>query len=158
MPKLNFKILIISALLVFTISCNKKASVESLPEPVMEEVTKKSEIQKEMDIKRSYCFRNETPFKENSEDIDILELKLDVIGNSVTGIYNWLPKLKDRREGTITGLIDNNIINGKYEFTQEGKFAIIPIQIQLNEDSVIITDDNAGVGIGATIDRTNCSL
>ncbi len=158
MPKINFKIPFIVALLTFTMGCNKKASVESLPAPIMEEVTKKSEIQKEIDIKRSYCFRNETQFKENSEDIDILELKLDVIGTSVTGIYNWLPKLKDRREGTITGLIDDNVINGKYEFTQEGKLETIPIKIQLNEDSVIIADDKTGVGIGATINRTNCSL
>ena len=158
MPKFNFKILIIVALVAFNISCNKTASVESLPEPVMEKTTKKSELQKEIDIKKSYCFRNEIQLKENSEDIDILELKLDVVGNSVSGIYNWLPKFKDRREGTITGLIDENIIDGNYEFTQEGKVATIPIKIQLNEDSVIIADDKNGVGIGATINRTNCSL
>ena len=115
-------------------------------------------MQKEIEIKRSYCFRNETPFNDNPENIDILELKLDVIGSSVTGIYNWLPKFKDRREGTITGTIKENIIQGKYQFNQEGKEETIPIEILLNEDSVIISNDTKGLGIGATISRTNCSL
>ena len=138
--------------------CNKELKEEVLPEPVIETNVPKSQIEKEVEIKKSYCFRNETPYKENAEDIDILELKLNVIGNSVSGIYNWLPKFKDHREGTITGVIEKNMINGKYEFIQEGKIATIPIQIQLKEDSVIIAEDTKGIGIGATIDRTNCSL
>ncbi len=158
MSTFNFKILIIVTISAFILSCNKTASIDTLPEPVLEKAINKSELEKEMDIKRSYCFRSEIPFKENSEDIDILELKLDVIGNSVSGIYNWLPKFKDRREGTITGLIEKNIIKGKYQFTQEGKEQTIPIVIKLNEDSVIISDDKKGVGIGAVINRTNCSL
>ncbi|WP_157480471.1 hypothetical protein [Gillisia sp. CAL575] len=139
-------------------SCNKSATVEALPEPVLEKTMKKSELEKEIDIKRSYCFRNEIPFKDNSDDIDIIELKLDVIGKSVSGIYNWLPKFKDRREGTITGVIQDDIIKGKYNFTQEGKEETIPITITLNEDSVIVSDDKNGLGIGAVIKRTNCSL
>lgn len=158
MPKFHFKNIIVAALFILTMGCNKTSTVENLPEPVTEKVITKSELEKEIDIKRSYCFRNETQFKENSEDIDILELKLDVFGKSVTGIYNWLPKFKDRREGTITGLIDENIIKGKYQFTQEGKEQTIPIEIQLNEDSVIIAEDKNGIGIGAKINRTNCSL
>jgi len=158
MLKFNFKALLIFLLIGFTLSCNKTASVGTLPEPVLENSTKKSAAQKEIEIKRSYCFRNETPFNDNPENIDILELKLDVIGSSVTGIYNWLPKFKDRREGTITGSIDENKIQGKYQFTQEGKEETIPIEILLNEDSVIISNDTKGLGIGATISRTNCSL
>ena len=158
MQKFNFKILIMVALAAFTMSCNKTSSLETLPEPVMEKTIKKSELEKEIDIKRSYCFRNEIQLGENSEDVDILELKLDIIGSSVSGIYNWLPKFKDRREGTLTGLIEENIINGKYQFTQEGKEQSIPIVIQLNEDSVIVKNDTKGLGIGATITRTNCSL
>jgi hypothetical protein len=158
MPKSKFKILIMLALAAFTMSCNKTSSLEKSPETLLEKAIKKSELEKEIDIKRSYCFRNETQLKENSGDVDILELKLDVIGNSVSGIYNWLPKFKDRREGTITGLIEENLIKGKYQFTQEGKEETIPIVIQLNEDSVIISEDRNGIGIGATINRTNCSL
>lgn len=157
MHKFIIKISMLSLLLAFSVSCNKTVNVDTIPEPVVEKVTKKSELQKEIDKKRSFCFRNEYAF-ENSNDLDILELKLDIVGNSVTGIYNWLPKFKDRREGTITGLIEENIIQGKYEFMQEGKTTIIPIKIQLNEDSVIISDDNKELGIGATIKRTNCSL
>ncbi len=158
MLKFNFKTLLVFVFIGFTLSCNKTASVDTLPETVMENTSKKSAAQKEIEIKRSFCFRNETPFKENPVNIDILELKLDIIGSSVTGIYNWLPKFKDRREGTITGIIEDNKIQGKYLFTQEGKEETIPIEIQLNEDSVIISDDTKGVGIGAIINRTNCSL
>jgi len=158
MLKIEFKSLFIITIISFMVSCNKTATVETLPEPVTENAVKKSQLEKEMDLKKSYCFRNETPYKENAEDIDILELKLDVIGSSVTGIYNWLPKFKDRREGTITGSIEENIIKGKYQFIQEGKEATIPIQIQLNENSVVISEDDKGLGIGAVINRTNCSL
>jgi len=139
-------------------SCNKTATVETLPEPIVEKKINKSEIEKEIDLKRTYCFRNEIPFKDNSTDIDILELKLDIIGSSVSGIYNWLPKFKDRREGYITGFIENDVINGRYQFTQEGKEQTIPIIIKLNENSVVISDDKKGVGIGAVINRTNCSI
>lgn len=149
----------IIAFFALTMSCNKNASVETLPGPVIDnDAVKKSQAEKEIDLKRTYCFRNEHQYKENSEDVDILELKLEVIGNSVTGIYNWLPKFKDRREGSITGLIENDIIKGKYQFTQEGKEESIPIEILLKEDSVIISEDTRGVGIGAVINRTNCSL
>lgn len=158
MIKIEFKRLFILSIISFTMSCNKTATVEALPEPVTENAIKKSKLEKEMDLKKSYCFRNETPYKENAEDIDILELKLDVIGSSVTGIYNWLPKFKDRREGTITGSIEKNIITGKYQFIQEGKEATVPIQIQLNDDSVVIAEDDKGLGIGVVISRTNCSL
>lgn len=148
----------IALLMAFLGSCNKTANVDTLPEPVVEKANKKSELQKEIDIKRSYCFRNEISHKSNPKDLDILELKLDVVGTSVTGIYNWLPKFKDSREGTIIGVIKKDIIQGKYEFIQEGKTTIIPIEIKLNEDSVMISDDKKGLGIGATIQRTNCAL
>lgn len=158
MLKLNFKILLIACFMAVSVSCNKETKVEPLPEPVIENNVPKSQIKTEVEIKKSYCFRNETPYKENAKDIDILELKLDVIGSSVSGIYNWLPKFKDRREGVITGKIIGNKIEGKYEFSQEGKVDTVPIEIQLNEDSVIVFDDPNGIGIGATINRTNCSL
>ncbi len=158
MLKFSFKSLLFTVFIGFTLSCNKTTSIDPLPEPVMEISVKKSEAQKEIELKRSFCFRNETVHKENPENIDILELKLDIIGSSVTGIYNWLPKFKDKREGFITGIIAENIIQGKYQFTQEGKEETIPIEIQLNQDSVIISEDDKGVGIGAVIDRTNCSL
>tara|TARA_R100000935_G_C2835867_1_gene168049 strand:- start:1687 stop:2142 length:456 start_codon:yes stop_codon:yes gene_type:complete len=150
-----FALVIVST---FCMSCNKTATVETLPEPIVEKKINKSEIEKEIDLKRTYCFRNEIPFKDNSTDIDILELKLDIIGSSVSGIYNWLPKFKDRREGYITGFIENDVINGRYQFTQEGKEQTIPIIIKLNENSVVISDDKKGVGIGAVINRTNCSI
>lgn len=158
MFKFYFKIILVIATSALTVSCNKTATGEILPEPIIEKTVKKSELEKEMDIKRSYCFRTESVSKENSSQVDILELKLDIVGSSVSGIYNWLPKQKDTREGFITGSMDDNIIKGKYQFTQEGKEETIPILIKLNEDSVIISDDKNGVGIGAVINRTNCSL
>ncbi len=158
MFKSNFNYLLIACIMGVFASCNKEIKEEALPEPVVESSVPKSQIEKEVDIKKSYCFRNETPFKENAEDIDILELKLDVIGNSVSGIYNWLPKFKDRREGTITGVIEDNKIKGKYLFMQEGKEQSVPIQIELNDSSVVVANDDQGLGIGAVINRTDCSL
>ena len=158
MPNFNIKNFGFTCLLVLIFSCNKEVKEEALPEPVVESNVPKSQVEKEVDIKKSFCFRNETPYKENAEDIDILELKLDVIGTSVSGIYNWLPKFKDRREGTITGVIEDNKIKGKYLFMQEGKEQSIPIQIELNDSSVVVAEDNQGLGIGAVINRTDCSL
>ena len=158
MPNFNIKNFGFTCLLALIFSCNKEVKEEVLPEPVVESDVPKSQVEKEVDIKKSFCFRNETPYNENAEDIDILELKLDVIGSSVSGIYNWLPKFKDRREGTITGVIEDNKIKGKYMFMQEGKEQSIPIQIELNDSSVVVAEDNQGLGIGAVINRTDCSL
>lgn len=158
MFKINFKIIFVIAISALTVSCNKTATGEILPEPVIEKTVKKSELEKEMDIKRSFCFRTESVSKGNSSQVDILELKLDIVGSSVSGIYNWLPKDKDTREGFINGSITDNVIKGKYQFTYKGKDQILPIIIKMNDDSVIISENKNNAEIAATIARTNCSL
>ena len=66
------------------------------------------------------CFRNEYSFPDSTENIDVLNLDLQIKGDSVTGNYNWLPALKDQRNGPLVGTIHDKTINATYRYMQEG--------------------------------------
>jgi len=51
---------------------------------------------------------------------DTTAVKLVVIGNEVTGNYNWIPAGKDAARGTLSGTINNGIITAIYDYEIEG--------------------------------------
>ena len=99
------------------------------------------------------CFRNEYPFPDSTENIDVLNLDLQIKGDSVTGNYNWLPALKDQRNGTLTGTIENKTINATYRYMQEG----IEETIVLKDDKAIITGDNPESGLDTEVAKIDCN-
>lgn len=102
------------------------------------------------------CFRNEYAFPDSTENIDVLNLDLQIKGDSVTGNYNWLPALKDQRNGTLEGTIQNRTIKAIYRYKQEGVEASAPISIVLKEDMAIITGDNPESGLNTEVARIAC--
>ncbi|MBT0607197.1 hypothetical protein [Aequorivita echinoideorum] len=103
------------------------------------------------------CFRNEYPFPDSTENIDVLSLDLKIQGDSVTGNYNWLPALKDQRNGTLVGTIENTVISATYEYTQEGIEEKAEITIVLKDDKAVIKGNNSESGLDTEVSRIPCN-
>jgi|TARA_R110000822_G_scaffold11343_1_gene41623 hypothetical protein len=108
-------------------------------------------------VTEEFCFRNEYPFPDSTENIDVLNLDLQIKGDSVTGNYNWLPALKDQRNGTLTGTIENKTINATYRYMQEGIEETAEVTIVLKDDKAIITGDNPESGLDTEVAKIDCN-
>ena len=102
------------------------------------------------------CFRNEFPYQDNPTMKDIVELKLEIKGEKVTGIYNWLPAEKDKREGRLTGDINNKIIEAKYTFRQEGFEDSTELTIYIDSLQAKIKGGAPELGLETTIKKIDC--
>lgn len=138
--------LAILASLLFCIGCKN---------PKSEEISSENE---ETLATEELCFRNEYPFPDSTENIDVLKLDLQIKGDSVTGNYNWLPALKDQRNGTLAGTIENKTINATYRYMQEGIEDTAEITIVLEEDKAIITGDNPESGLNTEVAKIPCNV
>lgn len=134
----------IIALLVFCISCNntkKEVKISENVDVVTEEL----------------CFRNEYPFPDSTENIDVLKLDLQIKGDSVTGNYNWLPAMKDQRNGKLAGTIQNDTVKATYRFMQEGIEETAAITIVLKDDKAIVTGDKPESGLDTEVAKISCN-
>jgi hypothetical protein len=73
------------------------------------------------------CF--ELRFKE-----DLSELKLDIQGDEVTGIFNVLPYEKDASTGTLKAKKTGNIIRGEWTYMIEGSNQSEEVEFKLEGD------------------------
>lgn len=133
---------LIAGLLLF-VSCNNTKN-------------EKKTAQTEM-VTEEFCFRNEYPFPDSTENIDVLNLDLQVKGDSVTGNYNWLPALKDQRNGKLVGIIKNKTIKATYTYMQEGIQANAPITIVLEDDKAVVTGDSPDSGLDTEVAKIPCN-
>ena len=132
------------AVLLFCVSCNNSKKEENAPE--------KTEV-----VTEEFCFRNEYPFPDSTENIDVLKLDIQIKGDSVTGNYNWLPALKDQRNGKLVGAIKNKTINAIYTYLQEGIEAKAAITIVLEDDKAIVTGDSPDSGLDTEVAKIPCT-
>lgn len=108
MNSLNTSICLILTTLCF--ACGKKENTTDQTTSVPE--TKA--------ITDTYCFRQ---LSSNGSVTDSLFIQLTVNGDSITGIWNWLPAEKDKMVGTLAGTIHNNEAKTIYTYTAEGQTA-----------------------------------
>lgn len=66
----------------------------------------------------TYCFISSYGTDVNYKDTTAV--RLVIIGDEVTGTYDWLPAEKDSARGTLTGNIKNGIITAIYDYMIEG--------------------------------------
>ena len=100
-----------------------------------------------------HCFRNEY----SSGDItDIEELNITIADAQATGVYNWLPALKDKRLGEFEGVLTNDTVDAIYTYEQEGVSESVPISILINEDSATVEGGEPALGLDATLERSEC--
>ncbi|GAB1403809.1 hypothetical protein DSECCO2_509410 [anaerobic digester metagenome] len=109
-----------------------------------------------MDSITEYCYRMEQPFENEKGKVDQLEMRLVIDNDKVTGHYNWLPVYKDNRQGSITGILHDTIILGKYFFEQEGVKDTADIQILMRNNGIAISSDRKELGLDATLPLVDC--
>ncbi|MDN3723140.1 hypothetical protein QRD02_01995 [Aequorivita sp. SDUM287046] len=136
--KIPFSII---AILMLCLSCNN---------------AKKDETSTVNSVVEELCFRNEYPFPDSTENIDVLNLDLKIEGDSVTGNYNWLRALKDQRNGKLNGTIQNKTIHATYRYMQEGIEETAEITIVLEDDRAIVTGDSPDSGLDTKVAKIPC--
>ncbi len=55
--------------------------------------------------------------------VDTLYIRMDVLGELVNGVYNWLPEEKDALTGTFTGTLENGVVTALYTYNAAGETA-----------------------------------
>lgn len=85
---------------------------------------------------RRYCFLQVT--QGQNAVADSLYVQLNVDGDSVTGILNWLPAEKDKMTGTLTGTIKDNTVKAIYSYSAEGQMAKEEKIFKIDGDSLRI--------------------
>lgn len=70
---------------------------------------------------------------------DSVLLKLNIHGDAVTGVYDWIPAEKDARHGKVLANKAGKTIKGNYTFMQEGKKMTQPIVIKLLDSAAEVT-------------------
>ena len=96
----------------------------------------------------------------NAQDSGTIELFLSMSDGSdkVTGEYNYLPHEKDRRYGTIQGVIKEGTIKAQYTFEQEGEKDTADLQIHLKDKVASIKGNkkDEGLGLDAELQKIDC--
>lgn len=105
----------------------------------------------------SLCFRQEYPFPDESDSVDVMELLLEIEGKEVVGEYNWLPMYKDRRKGKITGRLEGNTVYSQYIFWQEGKLDTVELTIRFHNDKALVAGGEEALGLKAAIPKVKCN-
>ena len=103
-----------------------------------------------------YCFQNEYPYQNSPSKNDVLELNLEIKGNNVSGVYNWLPAEKDQRKGSLNGTIEDKTITAQYKYMQEGTEHTVEMKILLMEGKAQVLGGQPELGLNTTIDQIEC--
>ena len=70
--------------------------------------------------------------------VDTLYIRLDILGELVNGVYNWLPAEKDVMKGTFTGTMENGVVTALYTYRAEGKIAKQEILFKLTDRGLLV--------------------
>ena len=103
-----------------------------------------------------HCFRGESPFEEDSERVDVIELSVTLEGARATGVYSWRPAFKDQRVGTLEGDARGDMITARYGFSQEGVHQSVEITIALEDARAVVRGGPPSLGLESAIPRVDC--
>jgi hypothetical protein len=67
-----------------------------------------------------------------NKDTTVIQLTID--GKNVTGFMTWQPYQKDGARGSLTGLIDSNVVTADFLYMIEGSIQIEEIMLQMQPD------------------------
>lgn len=70
--------------------------------------------------------------------VDSLFIRMDILGELVTGVYNWAPQEKDHRTGSFQGTIADDVVTALYTYTAEGETAKEEVLFKLEDDRLRI--------------------
>ncbi len=74
---------------------------------------------------------------EGNNNRDTTSVELVIKDNKVTGLMNWMPYQKDSRKGKLQGTIENDTIQAKWSFMQEGMIDTLKLQFKLDNNQLM---------------------
>jgi major membrane immunogen (membrane-anchored lipoprotein) len=83
-------------------------------------------------VNMQYCFFH----TDGKEGQDTTKVSIFINGEKVTGDMSWLPKEKDARKGTLTGVLNGNAIKAIWSFNQEGSKDTMTVEFQLRGNAL----------------------
>lgn len=95
-------------------------------------------------LEGKHCFVEaipQEPFVSNGDTIQFIDstiLYINIVGEKVTGRYDWLPAERDGAYGSIEGTIKDDIIRALYSYTIEGSDQDEEKVFKLSDDKVYI--------------------
>lgn len=117
-------------------------------------------------LNESHCFLQVTEgaARINGSDtlsgaVDSLFIRMDILGELVTGVYNWSPQEKDHRTGSFQGTIADDLITAVYTYTAEGRSAKEEVLFKLDNDQLRIGygELREAEGVWVLVDRSQAT-
>ena len=112
----NLILFFVATLVLF--SCNSSTTTEN--DTPVEGATEES-------LEGKHCFLeikiNEPYITDNGDTIQFIDstiLNLEIVGDKVTGVFDWRPAERDGAYGNLDGTIKDDIIRAMYSYTIEG--------------------------------------
>lgn len=85
--------------------------------------------------------------------VDSLYIRLDILGELVNGIYNWLPEEKDQMTGSFQGSIADDLVTAVYTYTAEGETGKQEVLFKLEEGQLRMATGDMETSEGVTLFR-----
>lgn len=124
----------------------------------------------------SHCYlevSHRTPVIEGLDTLpattDSLYIRLDILGELVNGVYNWLPEQKDHMTGAFQGSIDDDLVTAVFTYNSEGVTAKQEVLFKVEDgqlrtatgametsEGVTLFKDKSQVTFGEAIPEVNC--
>ena len=82
---------------------------------------------------------------------DSLYIRLDILGELVNGVYNWLPQEKDRMTGSFQGSIDDGVATAVYTYAAEGETGKQEVLFKVEDDQLRVATGEMEVSQGVTL-------
>lgn len=98
-----------------------------------------------------YCFIHTDGT--NAQDTTAVHLVINA--NKVSGDMSWLPKEKDRRKGTLSGMLNGDKIRAVWSFMQEGMKDTIAVEFKLSAQELAQKPMNLNAATGREQVNTN---
>ncbi|MFA6087002.1 hypothetical protein [Mucilaginibacter sp.] len=98
-----------------------------------------------------YCFIHTDGI--NGQDTTAVHLVINA--NKVSGDMSWLPKEKDRRKGTLAGMLNGDKIKAVWSFMQEGMKDTLAVEFKLSAQELAQKPMNLNVATGREQVNTN---
>ncbi|MEM6318237.1 MAG: hypothetical protein AAF960_11250 [Bacteroidota bacterium] len=104
-------------IICLSFACGNNAN-QKTDEPAQTPTASTPQLPENTSLDGNYCFV--ASYGVDSLYQDTTAVRLTIIGNKVTGTYDWIPAGKDSGRGTLSGTIADNIITALYDYTIEG--------------------------------------
>jgi hypothetical protein len=105
---------------------------ESKKKHAMSHVTNQDSFSTDSSSNKTLCFLK----LDGTQNQDSTYIYIHLKGDSISGLYNWIPEMKDARRGIINGIKREDTLNVVWSYMQEGMTNTIHTQFLLDSNNL----------------------